>query len=32
MTLNGVTVIAVILRFFIEFDSFADRLCHSDWM
>jgi len=29
MTLNG--VIALILRFFTEFDSFAGRLCHSGW-
>ena len=29
MTLNG--VITVILRFFIEFDSFAGRLCRSGW-
>jgi len=27
MTLNG--VIAIILRYFIEFDSFAGRLCLS---
>jgi len=29
MTLNG--VIAFILHFFTEFDSFAGRLCHSGW-
>jgi len=29
MILNG--VIALILRFFTEFDSFAGRLCHSGW-
>jgi len=29
MTLNG--VIALILRFFTEFDSFAGQLRHSDW-
>jgi len=29
MTLNA--VIALILRLFIEFDSFAGRLCHSGW-
>jgi len=29
MTLNG--VIALMLRFFTEFDSFAGRLCHSGW-
>jgi len=28
MTLNG--VIAFILRYFTEFDSFAGRLCHSE--
>jgi len=30
MTLNG--VIAHILRFFTEFDSFADQLRHSGWI
>jgi len=29
MALNG--VIALILRYFIEFDSFAGRLRHSSW-
>jgi len=29
MTMNG--VIALILRCFIEFDSFAGWLCHSGW-
>jgi len=29
MTLNG--VIALILRYFTEFDSFGCRLCHSGW-
>jgi len=29
MTLNG--VIALILRFFTEFDSFAGQLRHSGW-
>jgi len=29
MTLNGVT--ALMLCFFVEFDSFAGRLCHSGW-
>jgi len=30
MTLNSVK--ALILRFFVtQFDSFAGRLCHSDW-
>ena len=29
MTLNG--VIALILRYFAVFDSFAGRLCHSGW-
>jgi len=29
MTFNGVT--ALILRYFIEFDSFAGRLRHSGW-
>jgi len=29
MTLNG--VIALILRYFAEFDSFAGRLRHSGW-
>jgi len=28
MTLHG--TIAIILRYFTEFDSFAGRLCHSD--
>jgi len=29
MTLNG--VIALILRYFTEFDTFAGQLCHSGW-
>jgi len=32
MTLNGVNrVIALILLYFTEFDSFASLLCHSGW-
>jgi len=29
MTLKG--VIALIMRYFTEFDKFAGRLCHSGW-
>jgi len=29
MTLNA--VIAIILRFFTEFDRYSGRLCHSGW-